>query len=103
MRESATYQAILEEGREEGLEKGRAVGREEGLEQGLEQGLEKGREEGRTTEARRIVLTLGAKRFGRPSVKVRRTIENIADPVVLERLATRLLDVESWAELTQGL
>ncbi|MFN0055563.1 MAG: DUF4351 domain-containing protein, partial [Planctomycetales bacterium] len=83
MRESVTYQAILEEGREEG--------REEGLVAGLEKG--------RSSEARRIVLTLGTKRFGRPSVKVRKSIETIADPDVLERLATRLLDVESWAEL----
>jgi predicted transposase/invertase (TIGR01784 family) len=30
MRESVTYQAVLEEGREEGLEKGREEGREEG-------------------------------------------------------------------------
>ncbi|MFN0051218.1 MAG: hypothetical protein ACKV0T_03450 [Planctomycetales bacterium] len=91
MRESVTYQAILEEGREEGLEKGRAVGREEGRQEG--------HKEGRAAEARRIVLTLGTKRFGRPSVKVRKMIENIDDPDVVERLAARLLDVESWADL----
>jgi predicted transposase/invertase (TIGR01784 family) len=34
MRESVTYQAVLEEGREEGLEKGREEGRKEGREEG---------------------------------------------------------------------
>ena len=70
MKESVTYQAILKEGREEGRE-----------------------------EARRILLALGAKRFGKPSAKVRRTVATITEPAVFEDLATRLLDVESWADL----
>jgi predicted transposase/invertase (TIGR01784 family) len=42
MRESVTYQAVLEEGREEGLEKG----------------LERGRQEGRVEEQRSLVANL---------------------------------------------
>ena len=83
MKESVTYQAILEEGRV--------------------QGVVVGREEGRADEARRILLSLGTKRFGKPPVKVRRRIALLAESAVLERLATRLLDVESWADLLAGL
>ena len=90
MKESVTYQAILKEGRAEGLEKG--------LEEGLEKGLEKGREE----EARRILLAQGTKRFGKPSTKIRKTIAAITEPVDFERLAVRLLDVESWTDLLAG-
>ncbi|MCY2966008.1 MAG: hypothetical protein NT069_20650 [Planctomycetota bacterium] len=78
MKESVTYQAILEEGRE----LGREVGREEGRE-----------------EARRILLALGTKRFGKPSTKIRRAVAGITEPAVFEGLAVRMLDVESWTEL----
>ncbi len=67
MKESVTYQAILEEGREEG--------------------------------SRRMLLALGTKRFGKPPVKIRKAIAAITEPVVLERLAVRLLDVETWNDL----
>jgi predicted transposase/invertase (TIGR01784 family) len=50
MRESVTYQAVLEEGREEGLEKG--------LERGLEKGREEGREEGDRARGRQAALSL---------------------------------------------
>ncbi|MFN0054668.1 MAG: hypothetical protein ACKV0T_21050 [Planctomycetales bacterium] len=70
MRESVTYQAILREGREEGRE-----------------------------EARRILIAMGTKRFGKPTAKVRRAIGEITEAAVFESLATRLLEVESWADL----
>ncbi|MCY2964374.1 MAG: DUF4351 domain-containing protein [Planctomycetota bacterium] len=95
MKESVTYQAILEEGRVQGV----VVGREEGRQEGRQQG----REEGRADEARRILLSLGTKRFGKPPVKVRRRIALLAESAVLEGLATRLLDVESWADLLADL
>ena len=79
MKESVTYQAILEEGRVLGIEAGRA------------------------DEARRILLNLGTKRFGKPSAKHRKTVAAIAEPAVLEALATRSLEVESWTELLAGL
>jgi predicted transposase YdaD len=82
MKESVTYQAILKEGREKGHE----------------EGLEEGRE-----EARRMLLAQGTKRFGKPSSKVRKTIEAIAEPSEFERLGIRLLDVESWADLLAEL
>jgi predicted transposase YdaD len=71
MKESVTYQAILEEGRAD--------------------------------EARRILLTLGTKRFGKPSTKHRKTVAAITEPAVLEGLAKRLLEVESWPELLAEL
>jgi hypothetical protein len=83
MKESVTYQAILAEGRAEGRLKGR--------------------EEGRADEARRILVAQGTKRFGKPSAKTRKAIAGVSDPNVLERLATRLLDVDDWNDLLDGL
>ncbi|MFN8523186.1 MAG: hypothetical protein U0821_08785 [Chloroflexota bacterium] len=79
MRESATYQAILDEGRVEGRLEGRT--------------------EGRADEARHILLTLGSRRFGPAPAAVARTIASMTDPEALERLTDRLLDASSWSEL----
>lgn len=95
MKESVTYQAILEEGREKGLREGREKGRVEGR----EEGRVKGREEGREKEALRILLVQGTKRFGTPSAKVRRKIMQISDVRLIDALVLRVLDVESWAQL----
>jgi predicted transposase YdaD len=82
MKESATYQAIIQEGRE--------VGREEG------------REEGRVEEARAILLRQGTKRFGPPAPQAQAALEAITAIDRLELMSERLLDVESWAELLAG-
>lgn len=75
MKESATYQAILDEGRSEG------------------------REEGRVEEARRMLLLLGGERFGPPDARVRAALDAMDSVEQLERLSQRLLKVESWDEL----
>lgn len=99
MKESVTYQAILEEGREKGLREGRKEGREKGRQEGRQEG----REAGRAEEARRILLVQGTKRFGTPSPKVRRTMTQISDVRLIETLILRILDVETWAELLADL
>ena len=71
MRESVTYQAILEEGREEGSNR----------------------------ELHRTILRLGRVRFGEADEAIRQQIEAIRDIVVLEDLTERLLIVSSWDEL----
>ena len=71
MRESVTYQAILEEGREEG----------------------------RVEELHRTLLRLGRRRFGEPDETVRNQIEAIRDIERLEDLSERLVIVSSWDEL----
>ncbi len=91
MKESVTYQAILEEGREQGLREGRRKGRKIG------------REEGRAEASRRILLVQGTKRFGTPSPKVRRKMTQISDVRVIETLVLRILDAKSWAELLAEL
>ena len=94
MKESVTYQAILEEGREQGLEQGREQGLEEGREQGLEQGLEQGREQG----VRHMLLRQGEARFGAPEAEVVQALQSL--PLDrLEALSLLLLRVESWDEL----
>jgi predicted transposase YdaD len=79
MKESVTYQLILDEGRAEGEAKGRA--------------------EGRIETEREILLLLGSKRLGEPDARTRDKIEKIADPVHLKDLVSRLLEVESWRDL----
>lgn len=75
MRESATYQAILIEGREEG------------------------RQEGRADEARRLLLLQGRRRFGPPDAGTVAALDAITEIEQLEALGVRLLDVGSWEEL----
>ena len=71
MRESSTYQAILDEGREEG----------------------------HVQEARKILLRQGRRKFGAPGPEVEATIEAIGDLDRLERMSERLLDVTTWPDL----
>jgi hypothetical protein len=71
MKESVTYQAILEEGRNEGS----------------------------VAEAKRLLLLLGTTRFGPPDASVRTRIERIDDVERLEQLTVRLLVVSNWDEL----
>ncbi len=79
MKESSTYQYTLEEGRVEG--------RVEGLEQG------------RLEEARHLLLLMGSKRFGEADASTQATLDKINSQQILEQLAMRLFEVESWNEL----
>jgi predicted transposase YdaD len=83
MKESVTYQAILEEGEERGIAKGEA----------------KGEAKGNLNEARKLLLRLGTRRFGAPSANVKTAIEAIADLERLELLIERVLDIGGWEEL----
>jgi hypothetical protein len=79
MKESVTYQAIIEEGMAEGLAKGLA--------------------EGKIEEARAILLLQGRSRFGEPSAETLAAIQAVTDVQKLEELSVRLLVVSSWQEL----
>ena len=83
MKESTTYQKILNEGREVGREEGRV----------------EGREEGQLAEARRFALRLGTRCLGEPNPAVVDAINNSTDTARLEVLVERLLQVESWSAL----
>lgn len=75
MRESVTYQIILEEGREEG------------------------REEGELREARRTVLDLGTEKFGPPAESTVAVIRDLEDLAGLHRMVRAVLRANSWQEL----
>ena len=79
MRDSTTYQAILDEGRAEGELKGRT--------------------EGQMEEARRLLLRLGRKRLGDPEEAVKAAVRAITDVERLELLAERITEVGSWQDL----
>jgi predicted transposase YdaD len=87
MKESSTYQAILDEGRSEGIELGRS------------EGIQLGRSEGSVAEARRLLLLLGIARFGPPDEQVRAAIEGMDSIERLEPLTVRVLDAAGWDEL----
>jgi predicted transposase YdaD len=89
MRESDTYQEILEEGVEIGVARGVA--------QGVAQGVEQGREQ----EARSIIIRTGSKRYGPPSESIRSRLESISDVTALEAIMDRLVEgaASSWADL----
>jgi len=71
MKESSTYQAILDEGRAEGA----------------------------ASELRKVLLLLGDQRFGPPDASVRATIEETHDLPRLQRWTERLLKASGWEEL----
>ncbi len=75
MKESSTYQAILEEGRQ------------------------KGHQAGVVEEAARSLLIVGVHRFGEPDAAARRRIESERSVARVEMWLDNLLLVESWAEL----
>lgn len=79
MRESSTYQAILNEGK--------AVG------------LAEGRQEGRLHEARGLLVRLGSKRFGAPSEWLVRQVEAMNDTEVIEGWIERIVEATSWDDL----
>lgn len=68
MKESSTYQALLEEGRVEG----------------------------RAEEARAILLRFGTKRFGEPTTQTHQFIAALISKERIEQLIDRALEVESW-------
>jgi predicted transposase YdaD len=71
MRESTTYQAILEEGRQEGS----------------------------VEEARKLLLSLGSKKLGKPSERLQAKLAKIADLNRLETLIMRVDTTQSWQAL----
>jgi hypothetical protein len=83
MKESVTYQAILEEGEAKGRAEGEA----------------RGRAEGEANEARKILLLLGRDQLGEPSATVHAALDALAEVSRLEELTVRLKHTASWEEL----
>jgi predicted transposase YdaD len=75
MKESSTYQAILEEGRQEG------------------------RQEGAVAEAKKVLRLQGDVTFGVPDAQTEAAIEQIVELTRLEALLKRLPSVTNWQDL----
>ena len=75
MKESVTYQAIVEEGEAKGEVKGMLRARRDDL------------------------FLLGQRRFGAPSTEIETALRDITDPDRLARMIGALLDVSNWEEL----
>jgi hypothetical protein len=75
MKDSATYEAILDKGKAEGEEAG----------------------------VRAAIRRIGTKRYGPPSLETEEALENVHDFEDLETLAERLLEAENWNELMNPL
>ena len=87
MKESSTYQWILQEGLQEGRQKGR------------EEGLVEGREEGAVFEARKLLQLLGEAAFGAADKRTLAAINKIDDLPRLEELLMRVRTASNWGEL----
>ncbi|MFN0073479.1 MAG: hypothetical protein ACKVVP_18515 [Chloroflexota bacterium] len=83
MRDSSTYQLILDEGRQEGRSDGRAVGLQES----------------RAVEAHNLLMLMGTTKFGPLDDATRTILEGIVDIERLGRMGPRLLTATSWADL----
>jgi predicted transposase YdaD len=79
MKESATYQAILAEGREEGRQEGRT--------------------EGAVAEVKKVLRLLGDEALGPPDARITAAIERLTDLTQLEELLKRVRTAASWQEL----
>jgi hypothetical protein len=87
MKESVTYQAILEEGEAKGMEKG------------IAEGMEKGRIEGALAQTKKMLRLQGEDCFGVPDAPTARALDQLNDLPRLEALLVRLPHVHSWQEL----
>ncbi|MGV3723798.1 MAG: hypothetical protein ACO1SX_23110 [Actinomycetota bacterium] len=83
MRESDTYQAIIEEGLETGLARGREEGREEGLLAG----------------ALRALLLVGTPRFGEPDITTLQRLHAETDLNRVEEWLRHVNRAEAWSDL----
>jgi predicted transposase YdaD len=75
MKESVTYQAIVEEGEAQGLVKGMIRARRDDL------------------------LLIGEKRFGAPGAVAKTALQGISDPDRLSRMVAAIFDASTWDDL----
>lgn len=103
MRESSTYQAILQEGiavgRTEGIVRGRTEGRTEGILTGRTEGIVVGRTEGRIDGLRRSLIMLLEQKFGSIPRDLDARIQELADPNQLEAAIRQVLTIHATEEL----
>ena len=83
MRESTTYQAILEEGEATGIAKGV--------------------KQGQLEEARALILRLGQRRLGAPPANLVALLEQVSELPVLEAAADQVIDGAAWDEILKSL
>lgn len=91
LEDSTTYQWILNQGLAKGLAKGRTEGHTEGRMEGIG--------EGRLEEAKRLLITLGARRLGTPTADQLATIHGSADLLHLEQMIEAIFTSSDWATL----
>ncbi len=111
MKESSTYQYMMEEGREEGrrigiqegLQEGLQKGLREGLREGIQEGIREGIQEGQRNEARRLLVLIGNKRLGEPDAKSKQILDAVSSLPMLEEWVSRVYEVESWQELLSSV
>ena len=83
MKESVTYQMIIEEGMEKGMEKGKAIGKAEGKAEGIRDAL----------------LLVGGERLGPGSPAIVSRLDQIVHAQILRLLLARVGKAASWDEL----
>jgi predicted transposase YdaD len=99
MRESSTYQMILNEGREEGLARGRDIGRSEGRQEGRQEGRNEGRQEGLIQGEQSALLILLQEKFGAMPPDIELRIRATTDPIQLQNAVKQVLYIASPGDL----
>ncbi|OCR02705.1 hypothetical protein BCD67_05840 [Oscillatoriales cyanobacterium USR001] len=94
MRESVTYQDILEQGVQQGLQRGI----QQGVQQGIQQGVQQGMQQGEVAILQRLI----SRRFGELEPQLNERIQKLAIPQ-LEDLGEALLDFSNVADLAAWL
>jgi hypothetical protein len=71
----------------------------EWIEEGERRGREDGERTGAVREAQSLLLRLGARRLGVPTLETQARVAAIEDRDRLEALCERVLEVETWQDL----
>jgi predicted transposase YdaD len=95
LKDSSTFQEVLQIGRDEGI----IIGRDEGKAEGKAEGKVEGEAQGRANSLKANIVKLCTKRLGQGPAEVLVKIHNEADLSVLEAMFDRAIDAKSWNEV----
>ncbi|MGL6074005.1 MAG: Rpn family recombination-promoting nuclease/putative transposase [Fimbriiglobus sp.] len=98
LKDSSTFQEVLQMGRDEGL----IIGRDEGKAEGIVEGKAEGKVEGKADSLKASIVKLCTKRLGVGTAEVLAKIQDETDLGVLEAMFDRAIDATSWSELMPG-
>ncbi len=105
LRESPTYEFLINEGKDrwkaEGIEEGLRKGLRRGIQKGLQKGRQKGLQEGQVQALSELLRLMIARQF--PRLRVAQKIMRIHDPALLRQLVLEATEIQDAAALHKRL